>query len=381
MKDLNKYKGCLIGGAIGDALGYPVEFMKYAEIINRFGRKGITEYILDDDVARISDDTQMTLFTATGFLLGETRGCVSGIMGHPWDYVWLSYKDWYRTQTEDFPIKGTHFSWLDDLPELYSRRAPGLTCLSVLSSDTSGSVEKPINSSKGCGGVMRVAPIGLYYGEKNHYKIEDAEVVGAEVAALTHGHPLGYIPAEGLVHIIALLAHNDMTIEEAVNDMRECLYRKYYEKQHNHITEFINMIDNAIGLAKDKRISAPEAIHKLGEGWVAEEALAISIFCALRYSTDFEKAIIAAVNHDGDSDSTGSITGNIVGANLGLSAIPEKFIKKLELRDVILEIAEDLYQDCKIGDYIDSEDPDWEDKYWHNRKAQRHSSRKENMTT
>ena len=104
MKDLNRYRGCLIGGAAGDALGYPVEFMKYSEIKKRFGSDGITEYVLDKGLARISDDTQMTLFTATGILHGETRGCIRGIMGDPWSYVWLSYKDWYRTQTEKYPL-------------------------------------------------------------------------------------------------------------------------------------------------------------------------------------------------------------------------------------------------------------------------------------
>lgn len=367
MKNIDKYRGCLIGGAVGDALGYPVEFMSASSIREKYGERGITGYELHDGVARISDDTQMTLFTATGILLGETRGCVRGIAGPPWVYVWLSYKDWYRTQTEKYPMGGAHFSWLDDIPELYSRRAPGNTCLSVLASGKEGSVEKPINNSKGCGGVMRVAPIGLYFGEKRHYSIEMADQIGAEAAALTHGHPLGYITAEGLVHIIALLSHNDISIEEAVSDMRNVLYNKYAQTQHEAVDVFLALIDKAIELATDKHIPSDEGIISLGEGWVAEEALAISIFCSIRYSSDFEKAIITAVNHDGDSDSTGAITGNILGSHLGLSAIPERFIKHLEFKDLIIEIADDLFHDCRIGDHIDEKDPEWEDKYSHNK--------------
>lgn len=367
MKNLDRYRGCLIGGAAGDALGYPVEFLRYSEIKKRFGINGITEYVLDEGIARISDDTQMTLFTATGLLHGETRGCIRGIMGEPWEYVWLSYKDWYRTQTEEYPLNGYHFSWLDDIPGLYSRRAPGNTCISVLSSDKEGSVKNPVNNSKGCGGVMRVAPVGLYFGEKKHYTVELTDRIGAEIAALTHGHPLGYISAEGLVHMIALLAHNDIPIEDAVYDMKNKLYSKYNQNQHESINNLIRLTEKAVELARDKRISDHEGILRLGEGWVAEEALAISIFCSLRYSNDFEKAIVTAVNHDGDSDSTGSITGNIIGAHLGLSAIPEKFIANLELKNIIIEIADDLFHDWEIDDYIDVQDPDWKDKYFHNK--------------
>ena len=367
MKNVDQYRGCMIGGAVGDALGYPVEFMRYSDIKKRFGQDGITEYVLDNGLARISDDTQMTLFTATGILLGETRGCIRGIMGAPWSYVWLSYKDWYRTQTEEYPLDGYHYSWLDDIPGLYNRRAPGNTCLSVLSSDKEGSVEKPIDDSKGCGGVMRVAPIGLYFAGKEHCTIEAADQIGAEVAALTHGHPLGYISAEGLVHVIGLLSHNDFSIEDAVSDMTRVLYDKYNQTQHDAINTFSRLIDKAIELASDNCLSDYDGILRIGEGWVAEEALAISIFCSLRHSDDFERGIIAAVNHDGDSDSTGAITGNILGAHLGLSAIPERFIKHLEFKDLIIEIADDLFHDCQIGDYIDVKDSDWKDKYFLNR--------------
>lgn len=106
-----------------------------------------------------------------------------------------------------------------------------------------------------------------------------------------------------------------------------------------------------------------EAIHMLGQGWVAEETLAIALYCALKYSDDFDKALVAAVNHNGDSDSTGAVTGNILGAYLGLSAIPEKYLKNLELRDVILEIADDLYSGCKMSEYGSYRDETWLSKY------------------
>lgn len=80
MKDIRKYLGCLLGGAVGDALGYSVEFLQIEQILSRFGKHGIMDYVLVDDVAQISDDTQMTLYTPNGLLFGTTRGMTRGIM-------------------------------------------------------------------------------------------------------------------------------------------------------------------------------------------------------------------------------------------------------------------------------------------------------------
>lgn len=370
MELVDRYRGCLIGGAAGDALGYPVEFMSLGEIIREYGEAGITSYELKGGIAEISDDTQMTLFTATGLLLGITRASMRGISAAPWDYVRYSYKDWYRTQTKAYPLEGYHYSWLDDVPQLFSCRAPGNTCLSALASEECGTVENPINNSKGCGGVMRVAPVGLYFGKE--YDLDTADHIGAQVAALTHGHPLGYIPAAALTHMIVLIVHHGCSVEEAVAAMRTAIRNQNYDEEA--IDRFLDIVRKAVDLAYDRRIDDRKAIAMLGRGWVAEEALAIAIFCSIRYSNDFTKAIITAVNHDGDSDSTGSITGNIVGAYLGLEGIPAEWSRELELKDIILEIADDLFHDCRISEYGKEEDPEWETKYFGNKSI--HGRRK-----
>ena len=157
MRSLDKFRGCLLAGAAGDALGFEVEFLSEETIFERFGETGITEYYLHRGVAEISDDTQMTLFTATGLLLGTTRGMNRGIMGSYESYIRLSYKDWLRTQTDTFPLPNEyHYSWLTNISQLFSRRAPGNTCMSALMCEEIGSTENPINQSKGCGGVMRL---------------------------------------------------------------------------------------------------------------------------------------------------------------------------------------------------------------------------------
>lgn len=84
--------------------------------------------------------------------------------------------------------------------------------------------------------------------------------------------------------------------------------------------------------------------QELGGGWVAEETVAIAVYCTLAYFDNFERAVVAAVNHAGDSDSTGAVTGNILGAALGYNAIPHFYKDNLELHDAILHIADDLYR-------------------------------------
>ena len=361
LRDRDKFRGCLVGGAAGDALGYAVEFMREKRIFSTYGEKGITEYELDEGLARISDDTQMTLFTATGLLVGTTRGMMHGITGKYYEYILHAYKDWLKTQECQYPLEGKyHDSWLVNVPELFDRRAPGNTCLAALRMDVYGTIEEPLNNSKGCGGVMRVAPIGIYFNGKD-VPVQEIARIGAEAAALTHGHILGWMPAAALVQIIHEVSQDGKGIREAVLHSLETVREMWPETREREY--FTALIEMAVELV-DEDISDLDAIHKLGEGWVAEETLAIAVYCALKYENDFDKALIASVNHNGDSDSTGAVTGSILGAKLGLSGIPEKYVKKLELLDVIIEIADDLYHDCQMSEYdMEHRDPEWIEKY------------------
>lgn len=360
--NLDKIRGGLFGGAVGDALGYPVEFLLEDEIKKQYGEDGIQEYsfFYEDGVAVISDDTQMSLFTANGILFGDTRGCLRGIQSSPSNYVLMAYKDWFYTQTGEKYNEQT-VSWLLDIPELYHMRAPGTTCMSALNSICRGYAKKPINQSKGCGGIMRVAPLGLHYHSVSRKKL-DAE--GANIAALTHGHPLGYIPAAILTHIVNVGVYGGCTIGNTLEDaVKEALQvaSELFEEKH-YFDKLNKLVDKAINFSKNNSKDS-ENIHELGEGWVAEETLAIAIYCSLRYCSDFSKGIIAAVNHSGDSDSTGAVTGNILGAWLGYKAIEDKWKQNLELKDVILEMADDLCHGCQLSEYSSYRDSIWENKY------------------
>ena len=394
--NLDRIRGCLFGGAVGDALGYPVEFMGEAQIRSRFGDDGIREYALDPKTGKalISDDTQMTLFTATGILMGDTRGKLRGIMGGLWSYVAQHYEDWLKTQEvslgqrkadliaerDSGRIQFQH-SWLVNEPRLYHNRAPGTTCLSgirrrICEKDTrypyDGPSKYPINDSKGCGGVMRVAPIGLYLSNfdrdwiDDKFAMENIDREAAETAAFTHSHSLGYMPAAVLAHIVNRLVYplkgkrKPMSVKDAVCDARDAGRELFAGDRH--IGELVALINRAIALAEggEKDI---DCIHELGEGWVGDEALAIAIFCALRHHDDFSAGITAAVNHRGDSDSTGAITGNILGAHLGYAAMDDKWKQDLELSDIILELSGDLCRKCQMHEHGLMYDPIWMDKY------------------
>lgn len=365
---LDAVRGCLLGGAAGDALGYAVEFWGESEIFSRYGKQGITEYELDEKTgeALISDDTQMTLFTANGLLVGDTIGHMKGIWGMPRGFAARAYEDWLYTQRGSFQnrAKRKHYqsSWLCDVPALYARRAPGNTCLSALmqreeEGEKDDYLAEPINNSKGCGGVMRVAPVAL----TNRIEGDKLDMEAAQIAAITHGHSLGYMPAAVLCHIIhALVFGEKRGLKEIVQEAKEAAERLF--AGDGHLKELTELIDLAVSLSENGGEDL-ENIHRLGEGWVAEETLAIAIYCSLKYEKDFSKGLIASVNHKGDSDSTGAVTGNILGALIGYEAMEEKWKENLECKDVLLEMAEDLYWGCAKSEYTPHGSESWEMKY------------------
>ena len=346
----NRIRGSLTGGAAGDALGYAVEFMGENELFGKYGKGGIRAYSLDSvsKKALISDDTQMTLFAAEAIIKWLSARANGGADDSLRSYALQSHLDWLDTQQSTFERTGKQFFPHGLMAErrMFACRAPGITCLSALhkrrnQKQTADSfIADKINNSKGCGGVMRVAPVGmLKYGE-----IRQIDNEGAEFAAITHSHSLGYMPAALLTHIIHSILYSDAgnTLQDIVEDALDAVAGLF--RDDAHIGELVEIIRLAIELSENDARDL-DNIHRLGEGWVAEEALAIAIYCCLRYPYDFSQCIITAVNHKGDSDSTGAIAGNIIGAYLGYDEIEEKWKEDLELSDVILGVADHLYSE------------------------------------
>ncbi len=323
MIDRKMITGSLLGGAIGDALGAPVEFMDLRSIRLKYGGSGLQTY---DGIGKITDDTQMALFTMEGMIRGRLRWLERGIASIP-DVLYHAYLRWLFTQEKhrkpeqpDYVYSG----WLVEQRVLHERRAPGMSCISSLRTNRIGSMDNPINNSKGCGTVMRIAPVGLM--------MEEPFQTACEIAALTHGHPTGYLSAGFLAEVIYRLSIGD-DLNEAIQKAKNIL--EEYE-DHN---ETLWAVQKALALA-DGGDASPEMVEQLGAGWIAEEALAISLYCALK-ADNFRDGVLLAVNHSGDSDSTGAIAGNILGLIHGVDGIPKEWIDDLEVKDIIDEMVED----------------------------------------
>ena len=281
----------------------------------------------------------MTLFVAEGlirvFNQERKRGTspdISVMLNAHWR--------WLATQGE-LPAREVDpddlHSWLTDIPGLNKRRAPGNACRSSLRSGELGTPVDPINDSKGCGGVMRIAPVGLAWPT-------DPFRFGCEVAALTHGHPTGWLASGCLAQIIHEIV-NGADLDTAVERSMTVL------AQHPGHEETLLALERAEAFAAMGEGTSDE-VEGLGGGWIAEEALAISVFCA-EVAPDLESALRLAVTHSGDSDSTGCITGHILGALQGVEAIPGRWLDQLDLRDVVDRAAADLYRAFHDPDALD----------------------------
>lgn len=309
-----KFTGCLLGVGVGDALGAAVEFLPLVQIKEKYGDSGIEDF--DSwggfEAGSYTDDTQMTLATAQGLIKSAKKENKKG-MWKPALFVYKEYLKWLKTQ--------------EDLSKV---RRPGNTCLTSLRSGKMGTMEEPLNDSKGCGGVMRAAPVGLAYEGANAFYI------GAKTGALTHGHASGYLSAGFLAELISYLKRNQ-DLEESIKNARKTLLL------YKGCEETLDKVDEALSLAQS-RDPVDQAVNKIGEGWVGEEALAVSVYCSLKFENDFSAGVKAAVNHSGDSDSTGAITGAVLGTKLGVKAIPEHWIEQLENTEEIQELAEKMFQ-------------------------------------
>lgn len=346
----DRFRGCLLGGAIGDALGAGIEHDSLRRISRRFGPDGLVDpapaYGRD---SAITDDTQMTLFTAEALLRTFTRAAERGVPG---DAVWQldqAYARWLRTQGERslrWPNPGDLSTVERLLAGPDARRGPGRTCIAAMRGSVAGTPDEPTNSSKGCGGVMRVAPVGLMVED-----LDDAMGLAHRAAALTHGHPTGRYAAGAFAGLIALL-RGGAPLSIAVAVVAEEL--GYAEGAD----ETCEALIRARGLLGEAIAPSAELVQSLGEGWVADEALAIGVSCAL-LARDFEHGVLLAVNHGGDSDSTGAIAGALLGMMFGADAIPERWLNDLEHATEIAEIADDLHAAAS-----EDGDPDVLGEWW-----------------
>lgn len=325
--DDRRLRGCLIAGAIGDALGANTENLPMEVVYERHGPAGVTDLPAKPDT---TDDTQMTLFTFEAVIRSHVRARFTG-RADLTDITQHAYQRWLHTQKTPWDkARGPSTldepdGWLVSHADLFRRRAPGLTCTSALQeyarTGAQATITKPVNNSKGCGGAMRVAPVAL--------ADRDPAVVfalAADNAALTHGHPSGYLSAG----VFAVLVHQLLRgkgLPAALDVAVPLLVRR---EGHE---EVLAGIDQAVELAALRDPSVAR-VEQLGRGGVGDTALAIALYSAL-VTDDPNHALLISVNHGGDSDSTASMCGNLVGALHGVDRIRPDWVERVQFRDVI----------------------------------------------
>jgi ADP-ribosylglycohydrolase len=199
-----------------------------------------------------------------------------------------------------------------------------------------GTLEEPINDSKGCGGMMRVAPIGLLDDD-----FSDQQIIhlAAQSAALTHGHPLSTIASSFMAELIHQSVAGKHRLRQAIQNTRILIQETF--RDYSEIFTFTEMLDSTLRSIDNDEEDLVN-LKMIGEGWVTEETLMIAIYATLKYENDPEKAIEVSVNHSGDSDSTGALTGQIMGAFYGVRCLPQNFISRIELKDAIVEMGNRL---------------------------------------
>lgn len=356
-----RFLGAVLGSAAGEALGTQVAGQSWDEIRARHGPDGITSYIpAGHPAGRLGSDTQLLLFSLEGFL----RAHVARRTAHseePFRHVQHAYQRWLHTQHLSWPRAAGEFlqqapqpdGWLVRQRALFQARNPGRTMMRTLiafakGQHALGTPEQPISDSQGSSALLRAIPATLW-------NDEPGEIFQTAVrsAALTHGHPHAYLSTGALAFLIARLVRGD-----ELHDAAEATRTELAGHTNHH--EVSQGISAAMGLA-DSADTDPNTVEtRLGTGWKASEALSIGLYAALTSGNDFDSAMCTAVNHSGNSATTGAVCGSLCGASIGAEAIPAQWVTDLELHDVIETVARDTLRE--FGERP-PETPEWFERY------------------
>lgn len=341
---LNKVLGCLSGGAAGDALGYPFEFVP-SEMMPKRGAAGSSLAHADRRrPAQISCNTQQALYAACGLL----NGCESGLaISQPEalcnQFVWAACREWYALQLHPRQGLAAPACFVSADPAMRAWRSPDSDSLNALREGRPGTLLAALNAAKSCGGLSRAAAVALL--NAGGPLAAEKAFLAAEAAALTHGSALGFIPAALLACVLSEAVYPSRrhpSLKSAVALAMDCV-RHQFGRVFPLAEHVLQRVAWSIRLAETAAETADAAaVESLGSGFMAEEALAIAVFCSLRHPGSFEKGVFAAVNHGGNSSAAGSLTGQILGAWLGFEAIPRRLRENVEAARTVEEVARRL---------------------------------------
>ncbi len=360
-KKQNKFRGCLLGLAVGDAMGYTVDSKSLQEICEDYGPNGLLGYDLVNGYADVTSYTQLAAFAANGLLLGMTQRQTRGKMAPPLAYIALAIREWSRSQ--HYCEQERNHCWLSTVPSLKRRRCADTWMLSTLSKEKLGSLEEPVNFSDHPAALTEAIPIALL-GEHLQMPVPELSRLGAQAVALTHGNPESFLSGALLTHVLCRLLENGADdphtlVQESLNQLQ-----LQFGQQYSQTIKFFELFQLATTLAGSASVTQMEAMEQLRCQSPAE-VLAGSLYACLTCHGDFDAAMITSVNHSGRSAAVGAITGAVLGCLLGENALPEFYLESLEATACLQELADDMIHGCPLVSGSNMFDDDWDRKYLH----------------
>jgi ADP-ribosylglycohydrolase len=348
--------GSLFGLAIGDAMGYPTEFLNMAQIAATFGswrRMGLPlSEGVEGDIVLVTDDTQMALAVGEALVEASSGAPEPGPRGTRGTRGAATAATALTPAAVEAALRKHFVAWLHD-PD--NNRAPGATCLNACAALERGLrwQDATVLGSKGCGANMRVTPVALIPGLSAEQRAGIAQLQ----AALTHGHPTALAASDLTAHATWLLAHGC-----ALDDLLPRLRAYAQESRHTYHADWLGDLSTKAGApdpsayialgwdeclraldtaavalrAKDQERDPSEAV---GAGWVAEEALATALYCFLVVDGDARGAVMRASHSSGDSDSIAALAGAFAGARHGTWYWPPEWREALEYKGRISRLA------------------------------------------
>ena len=358
---LGRFRGCLLGLAVGDAMGYTVDAKTLDEICADYGPNGLLGYDLVNGYAEITSHTQLAAFSANGLLLALTHQQMGRRSAPYIRYLALAVREWSRSQRYCEPEK--NHCWLSTVPEMKRRRCMDTMMLSYLDKDPLGTPENPTNYSNLPAALAEAIPIALL-SDRLFLPVQERDHLAAQAVAMTHGNPEAFLSAAVLCHVLSdLLGGSDASAEELAHKALSAA-QQAYGADHPHMSKLWELYQMALTLASSDNLSPMAAMERLGCQSAAEVLAGVLYACTTCHG-DFDAAMITAVNHSGRSAAVGALTGALLGAKLGEAALPEFYLESLDTSPYLLELADDLFHGCPMDFGSSLFDDDWDRKYLH----------------
>ncbi|MGW3283538.1 ADP-ribosylglycohydrolase family protein [Streptomyces sp. NPDC001002] len=333
----SRVRGTLLGVSVGDALGAPVDELDLEEIREAYGAEGVADLVFAyGRRGAVTHLTQLTLFSVDGLIRAQVRRDTGA--WHPPTDLHRAYLRWASTQRDWGPDeRRKDDGWLAREEWLYARREPTRALLIGFGDDTMGTLESPKSPAElGPEATARSAPFGLLVGWEPQLVVQ----LAVECAAQTHGHPTAYLSAGAYAVIVHGLARGE-SLDAAVQRALGLLAAR---PGHEHVSD---ALQHALGAVR-QGMPTPARVEELAADGSADGVLAAAVYCAL-VGEDVRHGLCLAVNHDGPSGATGALTGGLLGALHGETALPPAWLAELEGRPTLLELADDFAMEMTQG--------------------------------